>query len=191
MRASDTLSTDEAQALAHEAAQKAKQQAAQETELKMRQPIQQALNNLEGVLDELSKFRRELFKEAESEILELVRRVCRRVVANELKADPEKLKSVVERAIEIVEREKFVKVIVSPHDIQMFLKTKPDFDKKFSGRSEIEIRAASDVAPGTALIQTETRQVEANVESMVDEILGRVQEQISEVKETGDEGDKV
>lgn len=191
MRATDTMSLDEADARARELAQKAKVAALQEAEVKMKQPLQQALENLEGVLDEISRFRKELFKESEEEVLDLIQRVCRKVVGHELKTNPELLVQIVQRGLELLEKEKFIRVHLNPQDLQLFQKAKPDFDQKFAGRAEIELRVDPKISSGTAALSTETRELEVHIEHMVDEVLGAVRESIEEIKETGDEGDKI
>jgi len=191
VRSVDTLTVQEAEFKATELAQLTKTQVTVEVEQRMRAPVQQSLTNLEGVLDEVSKFRRELFKESEAEIIDLVQRICRKVLGQEMKTSPEMLTQIVSQGIEIIEKEKFVTVMVNPQDLQMFLKAKPDLTAKFKDRSEIEIRPDNLVAAGTAQLQTETRQIDVNVEAMVDEVMGAIQQQVQEIKETGDEGDKV
>jgi len=190
IRSADTLTIQEAAAQAAELAQLTKTQVTVEVESRMRAPVQQSLVNLEGVLDEISKFRRDLFKESEAEIIELVQRICRKVLGSELKTNPELITQIVSQGIEIIEKEKFVSVIINPLDLQTFLKAKPDLVAKFKDRSEIEIRSDNQVKAGTALLQTATRQLDVNVESMLDEVLGAIQDQVHEIKETGDEGDK-
>jgi flagellar biosynthesis/type III secretory pathway protein FliH len=191
IRSVDSVTNEEADLRSREAAQKARQITSQEVEQKMRQPLQQALTNLESVLDEVSRFRRELFKEAEQEVLELVRRVCVKVLGHELSVKPEALVEIIERAVTTVERERFVKLVLNPQDLQMFLRAKPEMDKHFAGRAEIEIRTDTQVVPGSAVLQTESRQIDVSLEAMIDEVLSKVHQQIEEVKETGDEGDKV
>ncbi len=191
VRSVDTLTIQEAEQKATDLATLTKTQVTVEVEQRMRGPLQQSLTNLEGVLDEVSKFRRELFKESEAEIIELVHKICRKVLGHEMKATPELLAQIVSQGIEIIEKEKFVTVMVNPQDLQTFLKAKPDLTAKFKDRSEIEIRSDNQIPVGTAILQTATRQLDVNVESMCDEVLGAIQQQVQEIKETGDEGDKI
>jgi flagellar biosynthesis/type III secretory pathway protein FliH len=191
VRSSDSVSIQEAEQQAREAAQKAKQITSQEVEQKMRVPLQTALANLETVLDELSAFRRELFKESEQEILGLIQKICEKVVGHELSVKPELIHDIIARAVSVLEREKFVKIILNPQDLQMFLRAKPELDQKFAGRAEIEVRSDPQVKIGGALVETATRQIDVSVEAMVGELLSKLREQTQEVKETGDEGDKI
>ena len=104
IHAADTLTLEEADQKIKEAIQKSKLQALQEAEAKMKQPVQTAIQNVESLLDEISRFRRDLFKEAEQEILEMVGKICKRVLASELKTQPELLLNVVQKGLDYLEK---------------------------------------------------------------------------------------
>lgn len=175
---------------AERARQEGRVQGAQEAERRVSQPLQAALQNLEGVLDEVSRFRRELFKEAELEALELIKKISKKVVLKELQLQPELLKSIVEKSLEVVEREKQITIHFNPADLKTFQSAKPDFMQKFAGSTELRMMSDSSIAAGSALIRTESVQVDLNVETMVDHLLEQIQQSKIDDKEVNDDGDK-
>src|SRR5690606_38578852 len=100
---------------------KAKREGMKEAEQKLATPLRTALGNLENLLDEISRFRRELFKESEAEIWDFIQRVCKRILMKELSLDPNVLKSIVEKGLEILGKQKKVVVLFNPSDEAFFL----------------------------------------------------------------------
>ncbi len=145
-----------------------------ESERKMLTTVNQGLQSLEGVLDEISRFRRELFKEAEEEVIEFVRLLAKKVISKELSLAPELLKAMVEQSFNAIEKEKKINVLVNPSDLAIFSTAKEDFLKKLEGVSEMRIASDSRIQQGTAFIKTEALQVEVSVESMIDQMMREV-----------------
>lgn len=174
-----------------QASAEAKMMAFKEAEQKLKAPLQSALENLEGVLDDLSHFRRELFKEAEEELVDLLKRMAKKILLHELQMNPESLKTIVEKAVETLEQEKKIQVYLNDKDYQSFGSASSGFLSQFKERNEIEIHTHPDLNQGTALVQTVDCELEVNVESMVDKIIAELQQKQRDTSETGDEGDKV
>jgi len=185
-----TFSKVELEQAMEKARQEGRQQGVAEAEKRLTQPLQTALQNLEGVLDEVSRFRRELFKEAEVEVIELVRYISKKVLGKELSLNADLLKDLVEKGLEIVEREKQLSIQFNPADLKTFQKAKQDFLQKFSTASEMRFMADSNIPAGTAMIRTENIQVDVDVQKMVDHLLEQVQQSKMSDREANDEGDK-
>lgn len=190
-RSPGVISIEESNAKIEAAVAEAKMKAMKEAEAKLKQPLTSAIDNLEGVLDELSSFRRELFKEVEQEVLTLIRRLAKKILLQELKMDPEILTRLVEKALETVEKEKTIQVIYSPEDERVFKGAKPNYLEKLQGKSEIEVLANPQIPAGRALIKTETREVDVSLEEMVDAVLDQLEDANRQPEEPGNDGDKV
>lgn len=189
--ANNVMAIDEAEQMAKRSASEARAKAMKEAEQKLKQPLGAAVENLEGVLDELSSFRRELFKETEAEVLGLVNLICKKILQTELKLQPEVLTDLIEKSFESLEKEKKISVYINPSDGQMFKSAKPDFLSKFESNDQIHFSEHQQIPVGTALVHTENCEVEISTEKMVDHLLGKVLQAESVAEETGDEGDKV
>ncbi len=157
-----------------------------ESERKMLGTVNQGLQSLEGVLDEISRFRRELFKEAEEEVIEFVRLLAKKVIAKELSLTPELLKTMVEQSFNAIEKEKKINVFVNPSDLAIFSTAKEDFLKKLEGASEMRITSDAKIRQGTAFIKTETLQVDVSVDSMIDQMM----REVAQAKHLGEDVNK-
>lgn len=189
--APDVLKKVEAERLTQLAVAEVRVKALQEAEGKLKQPLRQGLENIEGVLDDLSQFRRELFKEVEVEVVELVRKIAKRVLLRELNTDPAVLTEIVKKSLEEVEKAKEILIVFSPEDEKVFQSAKPDFAEKLRGREDIQLLSDAQVPGGRALVKTQSKEIMISVEDMVDEILNRIREVNQNPKEPGDEGDKI
>jgi len=134
-----------------------------EAEKKLGAPLRGSLENVEKILDEISHFRRELFKEAEGEVLELIKAVGKKVFAKEISFDPNALKGIVEKALEILEKQKKIVLQINPSDYQFFVRAKADFLEKFKGIEELELLYDSQVQPGTVVLKSKTVQLDVNL----------------------------
>ena len=161
-----------------------------ETEQKLAAPLNAALENVEKFMDELTRFRRELFQESENDILEMITTVAKKVVLKELSIDPSLLKEVVQKAISVVERERNVVIAVSPQDCEFYQKAKPDFLAKFQGIQELRIEVDRQLPSGQVFVRTQTLELDVRVDAMVDQLMQKVQDSRKTIIETNDEGDK-
>lgn len=179
----------EVQALIAEAIQRSRQEVEKEVHAKVNAPLRTALQNVENILEELSRYRRELFKESERDLVEIVRMVSKKVLQRELELAPESLLKIVERALEFVERHRRVALLVNAKNLEQFQKAKPDFLARFKGLEEISIVADQRVADGTAVLKTHQVDMQVAPEAMVDQILNEVRAAQVGAPEVNDEGD--
>lgn len=191
IRSDDLLSRDEAEELCNTEADKARQRAGMEVEARLKEPLKKGLENLESILDEISAFRRELFREAEEEVVTLIQKLAKKILGAELKSDTAHLLEIVQKGLMVTEKEKFIQLYIHPQDAEFFRSAKPDFIQKFHNISEIEIIEDANVDSGGVVLKTQTRQLDMTLDQMVDHLINRVQDAVRETKETGDEGDKV
>ncbi|MBN8554432.1 MAG: hypothetical protein J0L93_03215 [Deltaproteobacteria bacterium] len=185
-----TYTQKELEEYMEKARQEGRRQGAHETESRMMQPLNAALENVENLMDELSRFRRELFKEAEVEVLELIRAVSKRILNRELQIQPDQLKEIVAKAVELIERQRKVFIRISPIDLQMFSEAKKDFLQRFKGLEEVEVHADSSLPKGQALVKSKTLEIDVNIENMVDHLLQKLTSVQTETSETVTDGDK-
>jgi len=187
----DFITLDEAQALVQQAASEGKAEGVREAEARLKKPVQEGLAKIEAVLAELASFRAEILKEAEMDVVELLRRISQKVLSAESKLQPEVLSKIVEKALLGLGQEKRIVISFNPSDQVFFEKMSSDFLKELKTKSELEFKPEAQVATGTAWIRTESVEIEINTDKMVDEILKDILQSVKAPKETGDEGDKV
>ncbi len=169
----------------------ARREGAKEAEIKLLASVQGVVQHLERIVDELSQFRRDLFKEAESEIMQLIYVICRKVVGKELSLKPELLQEIVGKALMSLEREKKVILQFNPQDLEWIRKARPDFLEKVKGLEEISFDIDSSLEPGHILAKTKRVELDLSSEAIVDHIVQQMQLAREEIKQTNDEGDTI
>ncbi|MDB5038231.1 MAG: Flagellar assembly protein FliH/Type secretion system HrpE [Bacteriovoracaceae bacterium] len=169
----------------------ARAEGAREAETRLMAPLRAALENIEKILDEISQFRRELFKESEEDILELVRTVSKRVIAKEVSLNPDLMKDVVGKALTHLEKQKRISIHANPSDFEFYHKAKEDFLNKFKGIEELEIGVDPDVPKGSVNIRSKTVELDLRLDAMVDHLLTQVAAAKTEIGKTNDEGDSI
>lgn len=162
-----------------------------EAEQRLGQPLRQSLENVERILDELSRFRRELFKESENDVLDLVTHLAKKVVLKELSLSPEIMKSIVEKALGHLEKQKRLSLQVNSVDFDFYQRAKPDFLSKLKGLSELSIEVDSQIEPGSAVVKSQSLEIDLSLDAMVDQIMSQIQAARVEVSKTNDEEDLV
>ena len=191
MRVEGTYTHQEVEMAKQTAHQEGIQVGMQQAEAQLVAPLRTAVENMENVLDELSRFRRELFHESEQEILDFIRLVSKRVLGRELKLDPEALKAVVTQALSLLEKQKRISIEFHPDDASMFQHAKPDFLERFKGIEDLEVHQDAQVPAGSAILKTRNVEMEVNFSSMVDHLLEQIQIAKIAAKEVNDEEDQV
>lgn len=144
-----------------------------QAEQKLSAPIKAGLENIETILDELSRFRGDLFKEAEEEVLNLVNQISKKIVMKELALDPHLVKEVVAKGIEHLEKQRKIRMIVSPQNHDLFKISKPDYLERFKGVESLEISVDPQLPQGAAVLETRACSIDLNLEKMVDHVLSQ------------------
>ncbi len=167
----------------------AKAQGYREAEQRLVQPLRAGLENVERILDELSKFRRELFKDAEADVLSMVQTIAQRVVMKELELKPELMKGVVEKAISHLEKQRHLVLRINPADFETYQRAKPDFLEKFKGLEDLGVEVDAQIPRGSVILKSKVIELDVNLASMVDHLMTQIKASKIDVSKTNDEGD--
>ena len=191
MRVEGTFTRAEVEEYMEQARQKGKAEGFQEAQQKMAVPLKAAVENMENILDEFSRFRRELFQEAEKEILDFMQTVCKKILFKELSLDPQLLVSVVNQALAVLEKQKKISIEINSADFETFSSAKPGFLDKFKSLEQLEIACDSQIQPGTAVLKTKVSELDVHFGKMVDHLMNEVKASKIDSKEANNEEDKI
>ena len=117
-------------------------------------------------LEELATLRPRLRQEAEGDMLRLAMAIARRVLGRELAVDPEALHGLAVAALEKLSTQEIHRVRVHASmvpNIRTLLETMP-------GRARVEVVPDPAGEPGTIVFETERGNLDASVETQLDEI---------------------
>lgn len=169
----------------------AQRNGARDAERRLMGQLNSALQNLETILDELSHFRRDLFKESQADVLDLISAVSKKIIAKELSLNSDLLKSIVEKALLILEKEKRVNLVLSPLDLDIFERAKPGLLEKYKGLEDLGIQVDSRLPAGRVLAKTQRMEVDISPEAMTDQLLSQIKKSTEPVTSTNNPEDVV
>lgn len=135
------------------------------------------VENITGVLSDIQKEREQLIKSSEKEILDLAFAIARKIIHQELAANPDIVQRNVREALSKVTAQKTVKVLVNEDDYTLVESHRDEILSCIKGVDEISIVADSFVGKGGCMIEAELGNIDATVESQFDEIKRALEEE--------------
>jgi flagellar assembly protein FliH len=128
--------------------------------------IQPVIDRLARTIDELSRLRAGLRKEAEADVVKLSLAIARRILRRELAVDPEALRGLVVAALEKLQGQELCRVKVHPSHAAM---VKSALQQTVSGNT-IDVIPDASREPGTVIFETQRGNLDASVDSQLREI---------------------
>ena len=128
--------------------------------------LQPVLQRLAKSVEEVGQLRARLRREAEADMLKLALAIARRVLRREMAVDPDAMHGLVLGALEKLQAQEVTRVKVHPsHAAQLRGWLQPQ-----AGGRGIEVAADANCAPGDAIFETERGNLDASVDSQLQEI---------------------
>ncbi len=121
-------------------------------------------------LNQVEASRADLFRQAERAILELVNRFARKVVHVESCINPAVLEGVAKNALRFVEESQRIVIRVHPDQAQKVKNELPLWMPVNQALKHISVEEDARIQPGGCLVDTETGQIDARLETMMDEL---------------------
>ncbi len=128
--------------------------------------IQPVIERLTRTIADLAGARAQLRREAESDMLQLAMAIARRVLRRELVVDPDALHGLALGALEKLEAQEIARVRLHPsHTAAVAALLRQE-----SGRGTVEVVPDSALEPGAAIFETARGNLDASVETQLQEI---------------------
>lgn len=137
-----------------------------ELEAEMNNKIDELRNQFSSSIEHVSSLSSQIIAQTETEMVELALEIAKKVVGREVTIDREVALTLVKISLAKLHNRTFAKVLLNPEDfayIQSHLE-KADF------HGSIELVEDRSISLGGCLIQTETGEIDARIESQFDEI---------------------
>jgi flagellar assembly protein FliH len=137
-----------------------------ELETEMSAQINQLRDQFSATVEQVSSLSSQIIAQTETEMVELALEIAKKVVGREVTIDREVALTLVKISLAKLHNRTFAKVLLNPEDynyIQSHLE-KADF------HGSIELIEDRSISLGGCLIQTETGEIDARIESQFDEI---------------------
>ncbi|MEW5945106.1 MAG: FliH/SctL family protein [bacterium] len=139
------------------------------------------LNMMGRVIEDLKAYRSEILSGAQNDIIRMAISVAERVLHKEIMTDPKAVVSVVKNALSKVSFKKRFVVQVNPLDLDVLEKESAEIAGALDSCESLKFRANPNVEPGGCIVQTESGDVDAQVDrqfqTIKDQVLRAVEEE--------------
>lgn len=135
--------------------------------------------SLRTAVEGLHTLREKVMRESEDELIRLIMMVSRKVILREVTQDRNILEAVVQRAIaDISERDEII-VHLNPDDYSMVTSSGNEYFRKELVMDRMQFKADPAVVIGSCRVETEMGTIDASIDSQLEEIFRRLQEERS------------
>lgn len=142
------------------------------------------VENIENLLDEIGRFRSDIIKRHEKDIIELICAVAEKVVHHRVELNGTTIREAVIKAIQLATERRSVILKINPGEFDYIEQLKPELFKRFNELNSIEVVSSPSVKRGGCFLETRCGDVDARVETQMEMIRRRLEEAY---KENGDE----
>ena len=136
------------------------------------------LENIEKLLNEISSFKKDVLKEYEKEILDLIFAVVEKIVYHDVRHDDTAIKESIFNALEMGVEKSKVTFNVNPDDYDYVEKLRPNLFRNCKEIKSIVVTSDPSVSRGGCLLETPRGNIDATIESKLEKIRQCFQESI-------------
>ena len=126
--------------------------------------VEEAVSGFTNVVDDFLAQREELLKTSEESIVRLSVAIARRMVGEEISENPEVVLSTVRRALKHIREKEHVVVRVNPEELKVVREHASEWLAIVEGTKSLEIEEDERIRRGGCLVETESGNVEAQIE---------------------------
>ncbi len=164
----------EAEALREQARAEGREQGRAEALEAVRREAAERAERLEALIRELSGYKSRLYQEARQQVVELTLSLVEKLLGPLTEDLSGVVVRVVERALQVLADRETVTIRVHPDDLQTVLEAKPQLLETFDGIRQLAVVEDPGVHRGGCQIQTPTAEIDARLETQLEEIVRAV-----------------
>jgi len=131
--------------------------------------IESVFNSLQSVVSELTKLRKQIFIDSESEIVELALAIARRIVCHEVKLNKNTVIDVTREALKEVEDHEKIKIRLKPEDLECF---ENGDSNPICNNENVTFEAEETISSGGCVIETDAGAFDARIEKQLQAVEG-------------------
>ncbi len=140
----------------------------------VRKEAAERVEHLEALLRELSAYKPRLYREARQQVVDLTLSLVEKLLGPLTEEVSGMVVRVVERALQVLADRETVTIRVHPDDLQTVLEAKPQLLETFDGIRQLAVVEDPSVHRGGCQIQTPTAEIDARLETQLEEIVRAV-----------------
>ena len=137
--------------------------------------LDQQVQQVKSLVEALTRDREELYRQREEELLDLVLLISRKIVARELKLQPEAIQDILAGGFRVLADAEDIKVRISPQDHEML-----QWAPQETWPRGVELVADGTIHPGGFLMETATGDIDGTLNNRWDEVTKLVKGMLQE-----------
>ncbi len=127
-----------------------------------------------AALEDVSQLRESILKNSTDDMLRLVMAIAEQVIPCAVEINPEIIYHTIVKALQAAVDSDVYHIKVHPEDMAVVMEKKPLLLASISGLKNITVESAPDVARGGCLVESELGEVDATIESQLEEIRQKI-----------------
>ena len=132
-----------------------------------KEKIESVFNNLQNVVSELAKLRKQIFNDSEQEIVKLALAIARKIVCHEIKLNKDTVIDVTREALKRVEAHEKIKIRMKPDDLECFENLDPN---QICNNENVTFEAEETISSGGCIVETDAGDFDARIEKQLQAI---------------------
>ncbi len=128
------------------------------------------IENIENLFIEMSHLKKEILKQYEKEILDLIFAIAKKIVHHHIESDQRIVKDIVFKAFDLASEKSKIMLRINPEDFDYIERLKPELFSKFKDLKSIMVTSDLSITRGGCLLETPYGDVDATVETQLEKI---------------------
>ena len=128
------------------------------------------IENIENLFIEIGNLKKEIIKQHEKEILELIFAIVKKILHDHVDIDEKTIKDIVVRALNVTTEKSEIVLKVNPEDFDFVERLRPEFLTKFKELKSITATSDPSITKGGCFLETPYGDVDATFETQLERI---------------------
>jgi len=128
------------------------------------------VENIENFFTEMSNLRKEILKQYERQILELIFSIAKKIIHHQIGSDEKAIEDTVLKAVHLAVEKSKIALRVNPEDFDYVERLRPEFFAKFKELKSIVVTSDPSITRGGCFLETPYGDVDARIETELEMI---------------------
>ena len=128
------------------------------------------VENIENFFTEMSNLRKEILKQYERQILELIFSIAKKIIHHQIGSDEKAIEDTVLKALHLAVEKSKIALRVNPEDFDYVERFRPEFFTKFKELKSIVVTSDPSITRGGCFLETPYGDVDARIETELEMI---------------------
>jgi flagellar assembly protein FliH len=173
---------EEAVAIRQKAHKEAYEEGLRQAQQEIEGDRQAAIQQSQALLEEARQSKLKVLRSSEADMVRLVMAMVKKVIASELKTNPDIIINILQEAIDFLDRPENITVYVNPQELDNVLEVMDNGHLTDIGSNtiNIDIKVDKRISPGGCLLESDAGSVDAQLETRIASVNNAIQEVVAD-----------